>query len=65
MTYLSPQQRKVITLRYGLGTGTHLTLVKVGEQMGISRERVRQLEREALKRLRHHQTDVSAYLVAG
>ena len=65
MTCLSPKQRQVIILRYGLGTGTHLTLAKVGEQMGISRERVRQLERQALKQLRCHQTDVSAYLAVG
>ena len=65
MSHLSPQQKRVITLRYGLNTGIHLSLAKVGKQMGISRERVRQLERDALKRLRRHQTDVSAYLAAG
>ena len=65
MAYLSPQQHRIITLRYGLGTGTYLSLAKVGEQMGISRERVRQLERAAIKRLRHHQADVSAYLAVG
>ncbi|MEM1251896.1 MAG: RpoD/SigA family RNA polymerase sigma factor [Cyanobacteria bacterium P01_H01_bin.21] len=65
LTYLPPQQKRVITLRYGLNTGTHLSLAKVGEHMGISRERVRQLERDALKRLRRHQTDVGAYLAAG
>ena len=65
MSYLTPQQKRVISLRYGLGNGTYLSLSKVGEQMGISRERVRQIEQQALKKLRRHQTAVSAYLAAG
>lgn len=65
ISYLSPQQKTVITLRYGLSTGIHLSLAKVGKKMGISRERVRQLEREALRKMQRHQTDVRAYLAAG
>ncbi|MEO0348487.1 MAG: RpoD/SigA family RNA polymerase sigma factor [Cyanobacteria bacterium P01_A01_bin.15] len=64
MTHLSQVQQQVITLRYGLNSGVHLSFSKVGKQMGISRQRVRQIEREALKRMRRHQTDVGAYLAA-
>ena len=62
---LTPQQQEVITLRYGLNDGHHLTLAKIGAMMGISRERVRQIEREALKRLRQKRLTIRAYLAAG
>ena len=59
---LSPVQQKVITLRFGLDTGEPLSLSSVGEQLGISRERVRQLQQNALKRLRLRQGDIHDYL---
>ncbi|MBE9067977.1 RNA polymerase sigma factor, RpoD/SigA family [Leptolyngbya cf. ectocarpi LEGE 11479] len=62
MTHLSGAQQQVLTLRYGLNSGVKMSFAKIGDQMGISRQRVRQIEREALKRMRYHQTDVSAYL---
>lgn len=49
---LNPRQRLVLQLRFGLGTGTPHTLAEVGDQLNISRERVRQLENEALRKLR-------------
>ncbi len=49
---LNPRQRLVLQLRFGLGNGTPHTLAEVGSQLNISRERVRQLENEALRRLR-------------
>lgn len=49
---LPPQQREVLTLRFGLVDGNRLTLTKVGEILNVSRERVRQVERKALNYLR-------------
>jgi len=53
LSTLSPQQSHVIILRYGLFDGKDRTLAQVGEQLQISRERVRQIETEALRKLRH------------
>lgn len=49
---LTPQQQQALSLRFGLDGQSEHTLAKAGECMGISRERVRQLERDALKKLR-------------
>ncbi len=62
MAELTPQQREVLILRFGLGDGRELSLAKVGRRLNISRERVRQLEHQALKQLRRRQADVRAYL---
>ncbi len=48
----TPREHAVITLRYGIGDGRSRTLLEVGQELGISRERVRQLEVVALKKLR-------------
>jgi RNA polymerase nonessential primary-like sigma factor len=61
---LTPQQREVLTLRFGLHNGKELSLAKVGEQLSLSRERVRQLERQALDQLRRRQLDVRQYLAS-
>lgn len=50
--YLSPHERKVIILRFGLEGGRPMTLEEIGREFGISRERVRQLEARALRKLR-------------
>jgi RNA polymerase primary sigma factor len=48
---LSDQERRVITGRFGLGGEEPMTLEAIGKQMGVTRERVRQIEAAALKRL--------------
>lgn len=62
MDDLTPQQREVISLRYGLTDGKRLTLAKIGARLSISRERVRQIEREALRRMRQQRGAVRDYL---
>lgn len=52
LVLLTPRERAVITLRYGIGDGHSRTLLEVGKELGISRERVRQLEVVALMKLR-------------
>ena len=61
---LTPQQREVIMLRYGLEDGKELSLSKVGARMNISRERVRQLENQALNHLRRRKSQVREYLAS-
>jgi len=61
---LTPQQREVLTLRFGLNNGKELSLAKVGEQLSLSRERVRQLERQALDHLRRRKSNVREYLAS-
>ena len=51
---LSPREAKVIMLRYGLQDGQTYALQQVGDRMGITRERVRQIESQALSRLRNN-----------
>jgi RNA polymerase nonessential primary-like sigma factor len=64
MTELTPQQREVLNLRYGLDDGHELSLAKVGERLSLSRERVRQLERQALDHLRRRKASVREYVAS-
>ncbi len=64
LTELTPQQREVLTLRYGLDDGYELSLAKVGERLNLSRERVRQLERQALDHLRRRKANVREYIAS-
>lgn len=64
LSELTPQQREVIILRFGLQDGNELSLAKVGQRMNISRERVRQLERQALDHLRRKKATVRGYLAS-
>ena len=54
MALLPPRERVVITQRYGLSDGRSRTLLEVGKELGVTRERVRQLEAAAFKRMRPH-----------
>jgi RNA polymerase nonessential primary-like sigma factor len=64
MSELTPQQRQVLSLRFGLEDGQALTLAKIGDRLNISRERVRQIEREALTKLRKRRADIREYLAS-
>ncbi|OKH50325.1 RNA polymerase subunit sigma [Calothrix sp. HK-06] len=59
---LTPQQKEVLTLRFALTGGYSLTLAQVGQRMGLSRERVRQLEKQAITTLRKYKYKVRNYL---
>ena len=50
---LTERERDVITMRYGLEDGRNRTLEDVGRQVGVTRERIRQIEAKALRKLRH------------
>jgi len=64
MADLTPQQRQVLTLRFGLEDGQALTLAKIGDMLNISRERVRQIEREALSKLRKRKSSIGEYVAS-
>ena len=51
---LTPHEKRVIALRFGIGTDKTLTLEEVGKSMGLTRERIRQIEQKALTKLREH-----------
>jgi RNA polymerase nonessential primary-like sigma factor len=61
---LTPQQQQVLTLRFGLEDGHELSLAKVGERLNLSRERVRQLEHQALDHLRRRKANIREYLAS-
>jgi RNA polymerase primary sigma factor len=50
---LSEREQKVLELRFGLGDGYARTLEEVGRQFTVTRERIRQIEAKALRKMRH------------
>tara|TARA_R110000868_G_scaffold35134_1_gene126051 strand:- start:164 stop:2137 length:1974 start_codon:yes stop_codon:yes gene_type:complete len=50
---LSPREEKVLRMRFGIGMNTDHTLEEVGKQFDVTRERIRQIEAKALRKLRH------------
>ena len=50
---LTPREAKVLRMRFGIGMHTDQTLEEVGKQFGVTRERIRQIEAKALRKLRH------------
>jgi len=64
LSELTPQQREVVALRFGLEDGNEMSLAKVGERLSLSRERVRQLEHQALAHLRRRRANVKEYVAS-
>jgi len=50
---LTPREARILRLRFGLHDGHTYTLKEIGDKFGLTRERIRQIERKALRRLRH------------
>ena len=50
--FLKPREIEVLRMRYGFDTETPMTLEEIGQQLGITRERVRQIEQKAIRRMR-------------
>ncbi len=53
LTTLTPREARILRLRFGLLDGRSYTLEEVGQKFGLTRERIRQIEGKALRRLRH------------
>ncbi|MCX7854850.1 MAG: sigma-70 family RNA polymerase sigma factor [Anaerolineae bacterium] len=53
LSTLSPREARILRLRFGLGGSRSHTLEEVGQKFGLTRERIRQIEGKALRRLRH------------
>ncbi|MEM9154963.1 MAG: sigma-70 family RNA polymerase sigma factor, partial [Cyanobacteria bacterium P01_F01_bin.33] len=65
MDRLKPMEQEVLELRYGFNGQQALTLREVGEHFNLTRERIRQIEKEALRKLRtsyNHRHELSSYL---
>ena len=50
---LTPREERVLTLRFGLEDGQARTLEELGKEFNVTRERIRQIEAKALRKLRH------------
>jgi len=50
---LSPREERVLRMRFGIGMNTDHTLEEVGQQFSVTRERIRQIEAKALRKLKH------------
>ena len=64
---LNGREQKILRLRYGLDDGVHRTLEVVGTHFGLTRERIRQIESGALRKLRHPRVarQLTAYVDSG
>ena len=53
LSTLTPREARILRLRFGLQNGRSYTLEEVGRKFGLTRERIRQIEGQALRKLRH------------
>jgi RNA polymerase primary sigma factor len=53
LSTLTEREEKIIRLRFGIGESAEYTLEEIGKRFNVSRERIRQIEKKALNRLRH------------
>jgi RNA polymerase primary sigma factor len=53
LSTLSPREERILRMRFGIGSGVDHTLEEVGQEFAVTRERVRQIESKALRKLRH------------
>ncbi len=53
LSTLTPREARILRLRFGLKDGVDYTLEEIGDRFGVTRERIRQIEKKALQRLRH------------
>lgn len=58
LQYLTPRERKIIEMRFGLIDGVGHTLEEVGKEFNVTRERIRQIEAKVLQKLKEHPTSV-------
>ena len=58
LQYLSPRERKIIEMRFGLKDGVGHTLEEVGQEFNVTRERIRQIEAKVLQKLKEHPTSI-------
>jgi len=54
LALLTPREQKILRMRFGLEDGRSHTLEEVGQEFGVTRERIRQIEAKALAKLRKH-----------
>ena len=50
---LTPREERILRMRFGIGMNTDHTLEEVGKQFSVTRERIRQIEAKALRKLKH------------
>ncbi len=62
---LTPREEKVIKMRFGLEDGSEHTLEEVGQCFAVTRERIRQIEAKALRKLRHPSRCPQAQVISG
>ena len=59
LEFLTPRERKIIEMRFGLNDGIGHTLEEVGKEFGVTRERIRQIEAKVLQKMRDHPRSLS------
>jgi RNA polymerase primary sigma factor len=64
---LSPREEEVLKMRFGIADGSEHTLEEVGKKFAVTRERIRQIESKALRKLRHpsRSRQLEAFLRSG